>query len=118
MKTILFHSASVVISMVWLITEYQTWNPVSLRGPRFLKFYLILLVLFYTSFFILKKLKEQTSKATLFFMIFIFLTGIIKLIRGITLGKPVGFLLMILLAEIIVTCLYIFINRKYGSYYG
>lgn len=35
-------------------------------------------------------------------MISIFILGIVKLIRGIFLGKPVGFLVMILILEVIV----------------
>lgn len=35
-------------------------------------------------------------------MISIFVLGIVKLIRGIFLGKPVGFLIMILILELIV----------------
>lgn len=35
-------------------------------------------------------------------MISIFSLGILKLIKGILLGKPVGFLIMILLLEVIV----------------
>lgn len=39
-------------------------------------------------------------------MLFIFVLGMIKLIRGILLGKPVGFLVMILIAECIVILLF------------
>ena len=106
MKTILIHLASIMISIIWLITECQTYNPIFLKGPQFLKFYLILLAAFYISVFILKFLKESVSKMTLYFAIMIFIVGIVKLIRGLMLGKPIRFLVMILIAEIAVMLIF------------
>lgn len=107
MKKLIFHSVAFAISMIWLVTEQQTYNPISLKGQEFLKFYLILLLGFYTSIFILKLIKEKISEVTFYFMISIFILGIIKLVKGIYLGKPVGFLIMILVVELIVI---LFIN--------
>jgi hypothetical protein len=47
-------------------------------------------------------------------MISIFLLGIIKLIKGILLEKPIGFLIMILIAEVTVILLtnYTQLNQK------
>ncbi|PWN64430.1 hypothetical protein [Chryseobacterium oncorhynchi] len=106
MKKIIIHSVSIMVSFIWLIETRQTFNPFTLKGPGFLKFYLLLLLGFYSSIFILKLLKEPISKTTLYFMLFIFVLGMIKLIRGILLGKPVGFLVMILIAECIVILLF------------
>jgi hypothetical protein len=102
MKKMIIHTVPVLISFLWLVLINHTFNPISLKGPTFLKFYLILLLGFYSSVFILKLFKEEVSKTTFYFMISIFILGIIKLIRGIFLGKPVGFLIMILFLEFIV----------------
>lgn len=107
MKKIIIHIIPVIISLVWLIMNTDTINPISLKGPDFLKFYLILLFAFYCSVFVLKLFKESISKTTFYFMISIFILGIVKLIRGMFLGKPVGFLILILILEFIVI---LFIN--------
>jgi hypothetical protein len=114
MKNIIFHIIPIFLSFLWLFFICHTWNPVSLRGPYFLNFYLILILGFYLSVFILKSYKNTIPKITFYFMISIFLLGIIKLIRGILLGKPVGFLIMILIAEVTVMLLtnYIQLNQK------
>lgn len=97
----------VIMSVAWLVVNTDTINPISLKGPDFLKFYLILLSGFYSSVFVLKLLKESISKTTFYFMISIFILGIVKLVRGMFLGKPVGFLILILILEFIVI---LFIN--------
>lgn len=102
MKKIIIHIIPVIISLAWLVINTDTINPISLKGPDFLKFYLILLFGFYSSVFVLKLFKESISKTTLYFMISIFILGIVKLIRGLFLGKPVGFLILILILELIV----------------
>lgn len=102
MKKIIIHSIPVVISLIWLIFTQHTFNPISLKGPSFLFYYLLLIIGFYASVFILKLIKEKISEATFYFMISIFILGIIKLIKGIYLDKPVGFLILILIVEIIV----------------
>lgn len=114
MKKLIIHSVPVVIGFIWLMTVYLTFNPVILKGPDFLKFYVILVLGFYASFFMLNSLKETISGTTIYFAGFIFLLGIIKLIRGFLLGKPVGFLVMILIAECIVTLIFIsgHVNEK------
>ena len=62
----------------------------------------------------LNSFKEKISEVTLYFTGFIFLLGIIKLIRGIVLEKPVGFLVMILIAECIATVIFMsgYFNKK------
>ncbi|MCP1299892.1 hypothetical protein NK356_12005 [Chryseobacterium sp. S0630] len=114
MKKLIIHSLLVVISLVWLMAVPQTFNPIILKGPDFLRFYLILVLGFYVSLFMLNSLKETISGTTFYFVGLIFLLGIIKLIRGLMLGKPVGFLVMILIAECIVTLIFIssHVNEK------
>jgi len=114
MKKTIIHSVPVVISFLWLMAVPCTFNPLILKGPDFLKFYLLLVLGFYASLFILKSLKEAISGTTHYFAGFIFLLGIIKLIRGVMLGKPVGFLVMILIAEGVVTLIFIssYVNEK------
>ncbi len=105
MKRILLYSVPVMISMIWLILTQQTCNPISIKGPEFLKFYLMLVLGFYASVMIIKSFKENSSKTTLYFMILILLLGIVKLIKGLIIGKPVGYLVMILIVEgIILLC--------------
>lgn len=113
MKKIIIHTVAVLISFIWLILNNQTFNPISLKGPDFLKFYLVLVFGFYTSVFALKIFRESISKTTFYFMISIFLLGIVKLIKGIFLGKPVGFLIMILIMELAVI---LFINLNNLNY--
>ena len=114
MKKLIIHSVPVVIGFIWLMAVHQTFNPVILKGPDFLKFYVILVLGFYASFFLLNSLKETISGTVFYFAGFIFLLGIIKLIRGVILGKPVGFLVMILIAEGIVILIFIsgYVNEK------
>ncbi|WP_426476586.1 hypothetical protein ACP3T3_14760 [Chryseobacterium sp. CBSDS_008] len=114
MKKAIIHSVPVVISFIWLGTTHQTFNPVILKGPEFLKFYLILILGFYVSVFMLKSFEKAISNTTLYIAGFIFLLGIIKLIRGAMLGKPIGFLVMILIAECIVTVFFMsgHVNEK------
>jgi len=114
MKKLIIHSVPVGVSFMWLMTACQTLNPIILKGPDFLKFYLILVLGFYASVFILNSLRETISGTTFYFTGFIFLLGIIKLVRGIMLGKPVGFLVMILILECIVAVFLIMshVNKK------
>ncbi|MDW9381226.1 hypothetical protein [Chryseobacterium sp. JV558] len=114
MKKLIIHSIPAVVSFIWLFAVCQTFNPLILKGPDFLKFYLILVLGFYASIFILNSLREPLSKTTFYFTGFIFLLGIIKLIRGIILGKPVGFLSLILILECIVAVFLIMshVNKK------
>jgi hypothetical protein len=107
MKKIMIHTIPVIMSLAWLVVNTDTINPISLKGPDFLKFYLILLFGFYSSVFGLKLFKESISKTTFYFMISIFILGIVKLVRGMFLGKPVGFLILILILELTVI---LFIN--------
>lgn len=95
------------MSLAWLVINTDTINPISLKGPDFLKFYIILLFGFYSSVFGLKLFKESISRTTFYFMISIFILGIVKLVRGMFLGKPVGFLILILILELFVL---VFIN--------
>ena len=102
MKKIIIHSVPVVISLIWLMAEHKTYHPIFMKGPDFLKFYIILLTGIYLSVFMLKFVKESVSKTTFYFLILIFIIGVIKLIRGLHLGKPVGYLVIILIIEIAV----------------
>ncbi len=102
MKKIILHSVPVAISLIWLINTGNAFNPFVLKGPGFLRFYLILLFGFYASALTLKIIGEPFSKITFYAMILIFILGVIKLIRGMVLGKPIGYLMFILLLEIIV----------------
>jgi len=102
MKKIIIHTVPVLISLLWLIFVNHTLNPVSLKGTYFLRFYLILLSGFYVSVLLLKLFREPISRSTFYFTMAILILGIVKLIRGMYLGKPVGYLLIILTVEIIV----------------
>ncbi|AZA78623.1 hypothetical protein EG347_14445 [Chryseobacterium sp. G0186] len=101
MKKIIIHSVPVAVSIIWLAACCQTLNPIELRGPGFLKFYLILVTGFYISVFCLRFFGEALSKLSFYFMFLIFILGIVKLIRGVSLDRPVGILFCILVAEII-----------------
>ena len=112
MKKIIIHTIPIAVSFFLLAAQDQICNPIILKGPEFLKFYLILLAGFYASVFSLKFFKETISGITFYFVIFILILGIIKLIRGLFLGKPVGFLIIILILEIIVVIFFILTNLK------
>ncbi|MGK6343409.1 hypothetical protein ACMGDK_14315 [Chryseobacterium sp. DT-3] len=107
MKKIIIHSIPVLISFIGLAIFYHTLNPIVLRGPEFLKFYFTLTIGFYLSVVSLKFFRERPSKISFYFMIFIFLLGVIKLFRGLSLDRPVGILFSILMAEIIVNMIFI-----------
>ncbi len=102
MKKILIHSLPIALSFTWLLSTGHTFNPVTLKGPDFLKFYLVLISSFYALVFSLTLFRESISKTTLYFMALIFISGIVKLIKGMILQKPVGFLLIILIGELAV----------------
>ncbi|WP_262150273.1 hypothetical protein [Chryseobacterium foetidum] len=102
MKSLIMYSVSLIVSFVWLYLSHQTFNPILLKGPDFLKFYLLLLMVFYLMIFIGKRLKINNRKILLYFMLSVLALGIIKLFRGLYLNKPIGYLLMILITEIIV----------------
>jgi hypothetical protein len=105
MKKILLYLVPLMISMIWLIITHHIYNPISMRGPEFLKFYLILLLGSYAFIMILKFFKEGNSKITSYFMIFILMIGIVKLIKGLMLEKPVGYLIMLLVIQgIVILC--------------
>ncbi|MCJ8152836.1 hypothetical protein MKJ01_03540 [Chryseobacterium sp. SSA4.19] len=102
MKNTVIHTIPVSVSFLWLFFIHHTWNPVSLKGPYFLTFYLMMILGFYISVFIVRVHKSIIPEITFYFMISIFILGMIKLIKGISLGKPVGFLIMILMIELTV----------------
>jgi FtsH-binding integral membrane protein len=110
MKTIIIYSVLLITSLIGLFFTGNTMNPFALKGPDFLRFYLILLFGFYASVFALKITGEPFSGVMHYGMILIFILGVIKLTRGIFLGKPVGFLLWILVMEGIV---FLFINSDH-----
>jgi len=114
MKKVAVHLASMMISLIWLVIYQQTWNPFSLKGPQFLKFYLILLMGFYTSVLILKFLQKPISKTVRYFMLMILLLGIIKLLKGLYLGKPIGYLTILLMIEVLIISLHID-NKRSGQ---
>lgn len=110
MKRIFFYIIPVVISFLWLFIMNHTSNPFILKGPDFLKFYLILIFMFYSLILTLKYFKYKISETELYGLGLIILFGIIKLFIGIILEKPVGFLILILLLELIV---FLTIKRSY-----
>jgi len=107
MKKIIIHSIPVFISCTGLALYCHTFNPIIVRGPEFLKFYFILTIGFYISVYCLKFFREKLSKTSFYFMIFIFVLGVIKLFRGLILERPVGILFSILVAEIMVSMIFI-----------
>lgn len=115
MKNILIHTAPVITGLIWLYTENHSLNPVMAKGPDFLKFYLILVLGTYLVTFFLKRSGETTLKTSLYFIFFILILGIIKLVRGISLGKPVGFLIMILILEFIIMMLVMSYHIKHKT---
>lgn len=102
MKKVLIHTFPVMLVFISLILINNTFNPLILKGPDFLKFYLMLVFGFYASILILQIFKERISEITYCFTGLIFLLGIVKMTRGILLGKPVGFLLLLLFLQIMV----------------
>ncbi len=112
MKRIFFYIIPVVISFLWLFIMNHTSNPFILKGPDFLKFYLILIFMFYSLILTLKYFKHKISETELYGLVSIILVGIIKLSIGIYLGKPVGFLIAILLSELIIL---VIITRSYSG---
>ncbi|WP_312902034.1 hypothetical protein [Chryseobacterium taichungense] len=110
MKRILIHTIPAIISFIWLLSVNHTINPFSLKGPDFLRFYLILIFMFYSLILIFKYFKHKISETVLYGLVSIILVGIIKLFIGIILGKPVGFLIIILILELIVLMI---IRRSY-----
>ncbi|QIY91723.1 hypothetical protein [Chryseobacterium gallinarum] len=113
MKKLIIHLVPGVISFIWLFSKHHTFNPITLKGPDFLQFYSILLLSVYAVIPLLKMLKEPVSKTVLYGISLVFILGIIKLVRGLILGKPIGFLAMILLLECIVGMVFIRSCFKY-----
>lgn len=113
MKKLIIHLVPGVISFIWLFSKHHTFNPITLKGPDFLQFYSILLLSVYAVIPLLKMMKEPVSKTVLYGISLVFILGIIKLVRGLILGKPIGFLAMILLLECIVGMVFIRSCFKY-----
>jgi len=109
MRRIFIHTIPFAISFLWLLTHNHASNPFSLKGPDFLRFYLVLIFGFYTLTFVLNY-AHKISETTLYCLGLIFLIGTIKLFIGVILGKPVRFLIMILILELIVLMI---IRRSY-----
>lgn len=103
MKKVLIHTIPVIISLIWIWFFHHTCNPISLKGPDFLKFYLLLLFGFYITAF---AGQSRNVTVTFYFSIVIFLLGIGKLCRGIFLGKPVGYLLILLFVQMFVILIF------------
>jgi hypothetical protein len=117
MKKLLFNSVSIVAGMICLLFEHHTFDPISLKGPEFLKFYLIVLLGFYGSIIIQKFCKETISRTTFYFMVFILILGIVKLFKGLILGRPVGYLVILLIIECMIMYGYsLNIKRKKKTY--
>ncbi|PQA94684.1 hypothetical protein B0A69_09530 [Chryseobacterium shigense] len=113
MKKIIIHSVPIGVSFTGLEIFCHTLNPIMVRGPEFLKFYLMMLLGFYISVFCLKPFRENDSATSLYFMLFIFMMGVVKLIRGISIDRPVGILFSILVAEIIVFVIFMSTDFKH-----
>lgn len=109
MRRIFIHAIPFAISFLWLLIQNHTSNPFALKGPDFLRFYLVLIFGFYTLTFVLNYV-HKISETTFYCLGLIFLIGTIKLFIGMILGKPVGFLIMILIAELIV---FLILKRSY-----
>lgn len=114
MKSLAMYSVSVIVSFIWLYILHQTYNPILLKGPDFLKFYLLLLMTLYLMIFTVNRLKIHNRKISFIFLISILSLGITKLFRGLYLNKPIGYLVMILIIETIVILIFtkIHFNRK------
>jgi hypothetical protein len=78
----IFYTTLILISFIWLVLMNHSFNPIFERSD-FLKFYLILIFGCYASAFALQALKESSSKTTFYFMISIFLLGVVKLMNFI-----------------------------------
>lgn len=113
MKKIIIHSIPLLVSFTGLTVFCHTLNPIILRGPEFLQFYFTLTIGFYLSVFCLRFFRENLSKISFYFMIFIFLLGVVKLFRGLSLDRPVGILFSILVAEIIINMIFISTEFKH-----
>lgn len=62
---------------------------------------------FYISVLSLKFLQKPISKTVGYFTLMILLLGIIKLLKGLYLGKPIGYLSILLMIEVLIISLYI-----------
>ncbi|KMQ66589.1 hypothetical protein ACM46_03440 [Chryseobacterium angstadtii] len=113
MKKIIIHSIPILVSFVGLVVFCDTFNPIILRGPEFLKFYFTLTIGFYLSILCLRFFRENLSNISFYFMILIFLLGVVKLFRGLSLDRPVGILFSMLVAQIIVNMIFISIESKH-----
>ncbi|KFF22469.1 hypothetical protein [Chryseobacterium sp. JM1] len=113
MKKIIIHSLPIWVSFVGLAVFCHTLNPIMVRGPEFLKFYFTLTIGFYLSVLSLRSFGERLSKVSFYLMIFIFLLGVVKLFRGLSLDRPVGILFSILVAEIMISIIFISIEFKH-----
>lgn len=113
MKKMIIHSVPIVVSFTGLEIFCHTLNPIMVRGPEFLKFYVIMLLGFSISVFCLKLFRENRSTVSLYFMLFIFILGVVKLIRGLSIDRPVGILISIIVAEIIVFMMFMSTDFKH-----
>jgi hypothetical protein len=97
------------IPFIWLYQQQGTVNPFAIKGPEFLIFYLSLWVLSFSSIIINRPITNRSILASTYFSVqnivlaTVYLLGLIRLIRGIYLGRPVGYLVLILIAAFILS---------------
>lgn len=102
MKKVIIPTIPLTVSFVWLALNHQGLNPFLLKGPEFIRFYLILAGGFFVSVLWMKINRKEIPKIMFYFATAIFIVGITKLLRGVILGKPIGYLTVILIIELIV----------------
>lgn len=93
----------------------QRWNPYTLNGPRFLHFYVVLLSILYAGYILSLIPGRQNTLVLKFFpaiLVWIGIGGIIRLIQGIFNAKPVGFLILLLIAHLTGCCIIWKINKN------
>lgn len=98
-----------LLPLLFILQQYDKWNPFRLSGKAFLVFYILLLLLCHLArrlerTFIREAIRERFWGRLL--IVLILVTGIARLIQGIYNAKPVGYLVLLLLFHLFLTALY------------
>lgn len=94
------HIGSYLITGLALLLPFiyiHTWNPFSIKGPLFLKFYMLLMLIVYAGIILLKG-----KHAGLIIGITLML-AVARIIQGLYHAKPVGYLVLLVLLHLAIS---------------
>lgn len=97
-----------LLPLLYIHQQYDRWNPYRLNGKKFLVFYIMVLLLCHAARVLERIITPETYRLRFWSRILptaVLLTGLTRLIQGISNAKPVGFLILLLLLHLVVNAM-------------